>query len=350
MIKTAIIGYGYAAKTFHLPFIATMDEFSLAAISTSKDVEARASWPGVEIFSSADALIQNTDAELIIITAPNDVHYHLAKLALEYNKHVILEKPFVTHLAQGQELIRLASDRNLVLSVYHNRRWDGDFLTIKKLINSAKLGEIRYFESHFDRFRPEVRQRWREQPGAGTGTWYDLGAHLVDQALCLFGPPQAVTGRCLALRPGSVVTDYFHVLLHYPDKEVVLQASPFSAGPVQRFHLQGTEGSYIKYGMDPQEDRLRAGQKPLGETWAMEEPSAYGKLYTATDFSVVTTEAGGYHHYYQGVANSIGTGSPLPVMAEEALNSIRIIETAVRSCEEGRTLTLSGARLSAPQC
>lgn len=207
MIKTAVIGHGFSAKTFHLPFLTILADFQISAISSSQGDAVAVNYPDATVYPTAEDLILNSDAELVIITSPNVTHFPLAKLALQQQKHVLLEKPFVTTVAEGEELIALAEQQDRLLTVYQNRRWDSDFLTLKMLIESGKLGEIRYFSSHFDRFRPNKRDRWRELPGAGTGIWYDLGPHLVDQTLCLFGMPQSLTGRCLAM-PGTALMPY----------------------------------------------------------------------------------------------------------------------------------------------
>ncbi|MCE7613976.1 Gfo/Idh/MocA family oxidoreductase, partial [Vibrio fluvialis] len=195
-VKTAVIGYGYSAKTFHLPFINALPELTLSAISSSQQAAVAADWPNAQWFGDANDLLDNSDAELVIITAPNDVHYPLAKRALQNGKHVIVEKPFVTRIEDGEELIALAAEKGLTLSVFHNRRWDGDFLTLQKLMEEGRLGDIKLFESHFDRYRPEIRQRWRELAQDGGGILFDLAPHLLDQALALFGLPQAINAQC----------------------------------------------------------------------------------------------------------------------------------------------------------
>ncbi|MDE1463496.1 oxidoreductase [Spartinivicinus poritis] len=340
MIKTGIIGYGFSAQTFHLPFIKHLNEFELTAISSSKSEQVLADNPGIQVYDTAEQLIKDNTTELVIITSPNDTHYDLAKLALANGKHVIVEKPFVTQVAQGEELIALAKEKGLVLSTYHNRRWDGDFLTINHLIETKALGEIRLFESHFDRFRPTVRQRWREQAGEGTGIWYDLGSHLVDQALCLFGWPKAITACCRALRENSQVTDYFHVQLHYPNHEVVLRSSPFSAGPGLRFQVEGTKGSFVKYGLDPQEDQLKQGGGPASESWARELDAKHGMLFQEEKETIYPTLLGGYQHYFRNIAQAIMESKTVAVTVEQALAVIKIIQLAERSSAMGQTISL----------
>ncbi|CAH0536084.1 oxidoreductase [Vibrio marisflavi] len=340
-IKTAVIGYGFSAKTFHIPFITSLEEFELTAISSSKAEEVKSDWPQAMHYLSADELLVNSDAELVIITAPNDVHFALAKKALENNKHVIIEKPFVTDVAQGQELIELANRNNLVLSVYHNRRWDGDFLTIKKMINGGKFGDVKHYESHFDRFRPAVRQRWREQAEIGGGILFDLGSHLIDQAITLFGIPKAVTAQCETMREGSNNVDYFHVILHYPNNLAILHADLFSAGPNKRFTVKGTQGSFEKYGLDPQEERLIAGAQPIENTWSEETPDQHGVFYTLDESEKVPSEHGGYQHYFVGMAQAIREGKDAPVKAEDALWNIKLIELAMQSSQSGQTVSVN---------
>lgn len=339
-IKTAIIGYGFSAKTFHIPFITHLAEFELCAISSSQRESVTKDWPNVQHYLSADELLENSDAELVIITAPNDVHFYLAKKALENNKHVVLEKPFVTRVADGEALIALAADKKRILSVYHNRRWDGDFLTVKKLTDENRLGEIKSFESHFDRFRPEVRQRWRDLATDGGGLLFDLGPHLIDQALQLFGVPKAITAQCLVQREGSSTIDYFHLVLHYPEKLAILHVDIFNAGINKRFSVKGTKGSYEKLGLDPQEERIINGVTPTDATWADETPAQYGCFYDANNTEIVKTERGGYQNYFKALAEAIRFNKPVPVSAQDALWNIKLIELALESNRLGKTISI----------
>jgi len=339
-IKTALIGYGFSATTFHLPFIQSQAPFRLTAVSTSKGEQVKREHLQVAVYAEAETLLTESDADLVIITAPNDVHFALAKLALQQGKHVVLEKPFVTRVEQGEELIALAKKQGLILSVYHNRRWDGDFITVQKLIADGRLGPVRYFESHFDRFRPEVRKRWRESAVEGGGILFDLGPHLLDQALQLFGTPTAITARVQTLRNQAEVDDFFHLTLHYPERLAVLRSSPFCAGPNLRFEVQGEAGSYIKHGLDPQEDRLKSGLQPINEGWAQENPEQYGHLFTADETTAVVTQTGGYQHFYQQLASAIVAGGKVPVSAEQALWNIRLIHLALQSSASGETIAI----------
>ena len=340
VIKTAIVGYGFSAKTFHLPFLNALDNFAVTAISSSQAEMVKQDHPNAEHYFTAEEMLQNSDADLVIITAPNNVHYALAKLALENNKHVILEKPFVTKIADGQALIALAKEKSLVLSVYQNRRWDGDFLTVKKLIAENKLGNIKHYESHFDRFRPNTTQRWREQTQDGGGILFDLAPHLIDQALQLFGLPIAVTAQCEIMRAESTNIDYFNLTLHYPDKLALLHASLFSAGPNLRFNIQGDQGQYRKLGLDPQEERLKAGIQPITADWGKEDEQQYGHLYFTDSSQVEETECGGYQHFYLQMADAINNGTKPPVSAEDALWNIRLIELAMESSRLGKKIAV----------
>ncbi|MDW6094342.1 oxidoreductase [Vibrio rhizosphaerae] len=339
-IKTAVIGYGYSAKTFHIPFLESLAEFEFCAISSRQHEAIAAQFPRVTCYDSAEKLIEQSDAELVIITAPNDVHFSLAKMALEHGKHVVVEKPFVTRAQDGETLIRIAQEQQLTLSVYHNRRWDHDFLTVKKLIADGKLGEVKWFESHFDRYRPEARERWRESADVeGSGILYDLAPHLIDQALELFGMPEAITAQCRSMRQVDGATDFFNVLLDYSDFLVQLHANPYSPGENLRYKILGTQAKYIKMGLDPQEERLKAGITALrpAETVIIAE----GSLYTEEYLELIPTVQGGYEHYFVQLADSIRQGTPPPVTAEDALNAIRLIELAMESSNSGQTIKVN---------
>ncbi|MDC0534796.1 oxidoreductase [Francisellaceae bacterium] len=341
MIKVGVIGFGLSATVFHIPFINASENMELIAISTSKKYEMLKAHPyNVAHHLTADELIKDQNVELVVITAPNEVHYSLAKQALEKGKHVVLEKPMTNTIEEAEKLINLANAKNLILSVFHNRRWDGDFLTIKKLIDSGKLGEVRTFESHFDRFRPEVRERWREVPGPGAGILYDLGSHLIDQALCLFGTPQSLTARCLPLRDKSQIADYFHIQLHYDKLEVILHASMLSAGENRRFRVDGTKGTYIKYGLDPQENQLRNGMSPSDSGYGIESKNDYGMLCSELQNDVVKSEVGNYAIFYQGVTDAIQGKKTTHVTAESALEVIKLIELSEKSSQSCQTVTV----------
>ena len=342
-VKTALIGLGFSGQTFHLPFVDTLPEFTWAGVQSSNTELCQTLLPGVSRFNSLESTLAS-DAELVIVTSPNEFHFDHARQALMAGKHVLLEKPFANSFQEAQELVSLAAKQNRLLTVYQNRRWDGDFLTVKKLIASGKLGRVAHFESHFDRFRPTPKVRWREAPGPGAGFLFDLGAHLIDQALVLFGEPQTVTATVKTLRDGGLVDDYFHLQLGYGDNplQVVLHSSALTAEPAPRFQVYGTQGSYIKLGLDPQEDRLKAGVRPDDAIWAMETQEQFGRFNDGEQSSQVTTELGGYQNLYQQLAKAIRGEADNPVPADQAAKVIRIIELAFASEQQGKTLSFDG--------
>ncbi len=267
-IRVGLIGYGMAVRTFHAPLIEATDGLALVALSTSRPEVVRAERPQLEVEATPEALLARDDIDLIIIATPNETHAPLASAALAAGKHVVVDKPFTVTLEEGEALTRQAEQAGRVLAVFHNRRFDADFLTLAELINDGTLGRIAHLESHFDRFRPTVPNRWREQALPGSGLWYDLGPHLLDQALCLFGEPAAIQLTRRAQREGAVTDDFFHAVLDYahhpghPGLVVELHASALTAAPTARFAAHGTRGSYVVFGLDPQEDCLKAGDWP----------------------------------------------------------------------------------------
>lgn len=323
-----------SGRTFHYPFFQVLPEYRLAAVLSRQAELVAELAPAAVCCQSLDQLL-TTDIQLVVITAPNSEHYPCAKAALMAGKHVVLEKPFVNSVAEGQELIELARDKQLTLSVFHNRRWDGDFLTVGKLLADGTLGVISHYESHFDRFRPDPRQRWKETPLPGSGLLYDLGSHLLDQALLLFGEPRAISATVQAQRPDSAVDDYFHLVLDYAPMQVILHASMLTPLPGPRFCIHGSQGSFMKQGLDPQEDRLKQGTLPDRPDWGQESADCFGQL-TGVDGRCVAvpTEAGRYQQYYRQLAQSILTDAPNPVPPEQALTVIRWIELAHQSAAD----------------
>ena len=340
MIKVGVIGYGFSAQTFHLPFILSSSEFEFSALSTTQSEKIKQTHPHVSCFSTPEALIASNTVSLVVITAPNAVHFSLVKMCLLHGLHVIVEKPMTATSAQAQALNQLAQSRGLVLSVFHNRRWDGDFLTVKKLLAEKTVGDLRVFESRFDRCRPTVGAKWKEAPGIATGVWYDLGSHLVDQAVNLFGLPLSVTARCLALRERSEVTDYFHVQLHYADLEVILHSSPFTHDSSARFALHGSKGSFIKCGTDVQESQLKQGMKPKADEYGTDSPQNFGRLFKNGQERIIATQLGCYQHYYRAISQAINHGQSIPVTADEGAKVIKILELALLSSNTGKTLAL----------
>ncbi|MBC8950759.1 MULTISPECIES: oxidoreductase [Xenorhabdus] len=341
-LKVGLVGYGYASKTFHAPLIAGTSNIELVAISSSDADKVKKDWPTISVVSSPEELFHDPNIDLIVIPTPNDTHYPLAQQALTAGKHVIVDKPFTITVEQAQSLKKQAEEANLLLSVFHNRRWDSGFLTVKSIIKENKLGTLKYYESHFDRYRPAVRQRWREAAGAGSGIWYDLAPHLLDQAVQLFGKPQAITTDLGMMRPNAETADYFHAQLTYSDLKVVLHATMLAAAESPIYTLHGMAGSYTKYGLDTQEERLKAGERPPRADWGYDARDGYVTLSQGNDLAakVVPTVPGNYGAYYAAIRDAILFGKPNPVTASEAILIMKLIEAGEKSAKEQRTILI----------
>ncbi|MED1201808.1 oxidoreductase [Heyndrickxia acidicola] len=344
-IKAGLVGYGFSGATFHAPFLKVLEEFDLVKVMSSHPEKVHENLKDVEVVPNLEDVLEDSSIELVIITTPNPLHYEMAKKSLSHGKHVIIEKPMVIDPEEAKDLIQLAKEQGLMLSVYQNRRWDGDFLTIQQLITNGDLGDIATYEAHFDRFRPEVRYRWREQPGKGAGMLYDLGAHLIDQALHLFGKPQFVQADVFPQRPHGEVDDYFHIILGYEKLRVILHSGSIVKGKSPRYLVHGRNGSFVKYGIDGQEDALRAGQLPAGEGWGEDKPEFYGELTVEADgqdvVKKVETIPGSYQTYYKKVYEHIRSGAPCPVPGEDGLRTIEVIHAALESSREKKAVFLN---------
>ncbi|MCL6601804.1 MAG: oxidoreductase [Paenibacillus sp.] len=342
-VRVGLIGYGFSASTFHAPLLAAINGFRISAVASSKPELVKKDLPEAVVESDHTALIKRKDVDLLIITAPNEAHFPIAIEALEAGKHVIVEKPFVLTYDQGKQLIDLAYSKGVLLSVYHNRRWDNDFLTLQEIINSGKLGRVFTYEAHYDRYRREVRDRWRERGIPGAGLLYDLGAHLIDQALVLFGTPHVVTADILSQRDGAQADDYFHITLKYDRLRIILHSSMLVKEPGPHFLVHGDKGSFSKYGLDSQEETLKGGGRPGSPFYGEDQEQNYGTLVWENKSGLtvrekVPTVPGRYQDYYQGIYDSIVTGAPSPVSAEDALNVIAVIECALLSSSEQRSI------------
>lgn len=343
-LRVGLLGYGYAGRTFHAPLVAAVPGLRLAAVASRDPARVRADWPALEVEPTPEALIARPDLDLIVVATPNSTHAPLASLALAAGRHVVVDKPFTVTLAEARALRDQAAAAGMLLSAFHNRRWDADFLTARRLIDAGALGRVVHFESHFDRYRPEVRGRWREVAGPGSGVWYDLGPHLIDQALQLFGPPEAIWADLAAQRDGAATDDYFHARLRYGPLRVILHAAMLVPAEGPRLVVHGTLGSYVKRGLDPQEDALRAGGRPPLAGWG-EDPRP-GALTVwagdAADERPVPSEAGDYPAYYAAVRDAILGRGPNPVTPEEAIRVMELIELGLRSAEERREVAWPG--------
>lgn len=339
-IRVGLVGYGYASKTFHAPLIVGTSGMELAAVSSSDAAKVHADWPLMAVVNDPQALFNDPSIDLIVIPTPNDTHFPLAQQALAAGKHVVVDKPFTVTLSQAQQLQQQAEQSGLLLSVFHNRRWDSDFLTLKALLKEGELGEVVYFESHFDRFRPEIRQRWREQGGVGSGIWYDLGPHLLDQVLQLFGKPETLFVDLGELRPGAQSVDYFHAVLNYGKRRVVLHGTVLAAAESVRYIVHGTQGSFVKFGLDPQEDRLKAGERLPQEDWGYDMRD--GVVTLSRDGVLaekpLLTIPGNYPAYYAAIRDAINGEGSNPVPASEAISVMEMIELGIESAKQQKAL------------
>lgn len=340
-IQVGLVGYGIGGAVFHAPLLGVVPGMRLAAVATSRRELVERALPGVRVVASYHAMVADPAIGLMVVSTPTASHYEVARAALEAGKAVVVDKPFTATAAEADELLALAARRGRLLSVYQNRRWDGDFLTVKRLVGEGRLGRVYHYEAHFDRFRPQIKGGWRDEEVAGSGILFDLGAHLIDQALHLFGMPEAVRADAMAQRPAAQSVDYFHVVLEYGRMRAILHGGSVVREPGPHFAVHGDGGSFLKYGMDPQEDALRAGGRPGEAGWGSDAVENYGLLVTAEGTRErVRTEAGSYQRYYEGIARALLEGVPAPVDAADSRNGLRVIEAAVRSAAEGRRVVL----------
>jgi predicted dehydrogenase len=335
-IKTAICSFGMSGRVFHAPFLHVHPGFEFYSVwERSKDLAA-ALYPGVRTCRSLEELLADPRVELVIVNTPNYTHYEYAKKALAGGKHVIVEKPFTVSERQGRELIALADQTERRLSSFQSRRFDSDFRTARKIVESGVLGAIVEAEIHYDRYTPVLSPKvHKETPGPGTGLLYDLGSHLIDQALQLFGDPEAVFADLFIIRDHSMVDDYMEVLLFYPGFRVRLKSSYLVREPIPAYTIFGHAGSFLKTRADVQEKHLLAGDMPGAADWGFEPESEQGLLHTVIDGEPVRqrvqTERGNYMDYFDGIYESIRNNAPLPVTAEEGVRIIRVIELAYES-------------------
>jgi len=330
VIRVGLVGYGLAGAIFHEPLIRACERIELAAVLTSRDAPCRA--------GSLDELIERAD--LVIVATPNGTHLAIATAALEAGKHVVVDKPFTVTPGEADDLIQFATERERVLTVFHNRRWDGDFLTVRKVL--PQLGEITLFEAHWDRFRPTIKPGWRELPEPGGGVLNDLGPHLIDQALLLFGMPDAISADVTAQRAEAEVDDYFDVTLHYGPRRACLRCSTLVIEPRPRFAAHGSGGSFVKFGLDPQEEQLKSGMAARDARFGCTDVQGTLTLPDGHRESV-PTERGDYLAFYEQVADAVLDGAPLPVDPADARAGLMLIDLARRAAVEGRRLPVPAA-------
>ncbi len=334
MLNVGLVGYGFAGKVFHAPVIRAVDGLRLTTIvKPSGGNEPR--YPDVQFVRSVDEMLAR-DIDLVVIATPNTSHHPIARQSLLAGKHVVIDKPFTITVAEAEDLIRLARERQRVISAYQNRRFVGDFVTLNKLLDERTLGRVVTFESHFDRFRPERKpeRAWREEPLPGSGVWYDLGPHLLDQALVLFGIPEAISADIRLDRDDAEADDAFDVTLLYPRMRAILRATVLAASPGPTFTVHGTKGSFVKFGLDPQEAALISGRTPTEPNWDAEPPAMYGNLITPEGTKTIPTTPSNFTHYYKNVRDAILGRTQLAVTPDQILNTMHGLELAVEASEK----------------
>lgn len=339
-INVGVIGYGLAGRIFHTPFVTNAPGLQLASVVSSDAAKVLRDYPEVRVVPTVAELLADSTIGLVVIATPNTTHTEFARQAILAGKHVVVDKPFTITSREADELITLAEQHHVLLSVYQSRRYDNDFQTIRQLLASGTLGTVNTYEVHYDRYKPLVGEQWRDQPLPGSGVLFDLGAHLIDQALLLFGHPKTVWASVRAQRADARIDDYFHIVLGYPETDVILHAGSLARAPGPHFQIHGAKGSFIKYGMDSQEDALFAGLRPGSEGWGADTPALYGDLTIEIGelpmTGKVTTLAGDYTLFYQQMAEAIISGASVPVDPQDSRNVIRVIELAQQSQQEQR--------------
>lgn len=345
-LQVGLVGYGKSAGIFHAPLLHAHNNFQIKKVLERHAQRSKEKYKEVEVVKNLEDLLDDQDIDLIVITTPNQFHFPIAQFALHAGKHVIAEKPFTVTSSEAKELVQLAKEKKKIISVFQNRRWDSDFLTIKKILKEGILGKLIEYEAHFDRFRSEIKDAWKEKELPGSGILYDLGSHLIDQSIDLFGLPQKVYADLRRQRESTIVDDNFEVILFYEQLKVTLKASMFVKGKALKCKLTGTKGSFTKYGLDVQEDALKAGNIPGTDGWGMEKEQDWGIInshFNGLEINgKIESIPGDYMSYYSNVYEAIVEGKPLMVKPEISMNVIRIIEAAIESSKQQRVIELNG--------
>jgi scyllo-inositol 2-dehydrogenase (NADP+) len=340
MLRVGLIGFGLGGRVFHAPLISSVSGLELAAVLERSGNTAVERYPGIVTHRSLDQMLADSSLDLFVVTTPNGTHFDLAKQILQAGRSVIVDKPMAVTSAQIAELMRLAAANNLLLAPFHNRRWDSDFLTIQKLLHEGCLGRLVALQSRFDRWRPSppTNRLWKDDPDAGGGLLLDLGTHLVDQALHLFGPPIAVNADVRRERAGLGANDSFEVRLRYAEFMATLGANRLSLPPDLRFHLRGTEANYWKQGLDPQEASLAKITRIDSPHWGEEPPANWGRLHVGIEGGEVNRPvqplSGDYRLFYSGVRDALLNNTPPPVEAIDAWRTARVLEWAAESSDK----------------
>ena len=337
-IRVGLIGFGLSGQTFHAPMIAAVPGLELACIVERSGNLAQQTYPRTRVVRTIDDLLADGGVRLCVVATPNDSHFEIARLCLNAGRTVVVDKPFTVATDQARLLIALAEERGLLLTVYQSRRLDGDFKTVRKILAGGSLGRITMFESHLDRFRPALKNAWREKQGPGAGMLYDLGPHLIDQAIQLFGRPDSITADIRCEREGGFVDDAFDLRLDYPGMRAILRSTMIACAHATRFVIHGTNGSFLKTALDPQEEPLRRGVAPGGPGWGEDPEVHWGTLQLATDADSdgckIRTERGDYREFYENVRDAMLGKAEIAVKPEQARDVIRAIELAFESSHE----------------
>jgi scyllo-inositol 2-dehydrogenase (NADP+) len=342
-VRVGVIGFGLAGRIFHTAVVSATPGLHLAAIVKPTGDQAKAAYPHVPCYRSLDEMLDDKSIHLVVVATPSDNHYQIAEECLSAGRNVVIDKPFTLTSLEAAGLIRLAREHKLLLSAYQNRRWDGDFVTVKNILSSGELGRLVSYESHFDRFRPEPRlEVWRESGGPGGGTLFDLGTHLIDQATTLFGTPTSITASVRIDRDHARVDDAFDIRLSYEGEHaltVKLSASSIACIQGARFTLHGMRGSYLKFGLDPQEQQIKDGLGFDSPGFGDDPESEWGTMKILDEAPRrIPTERGDYRGYYANVRDALLGKSPLAVTAEQAWRTTRLVELARQSSKEQRTV------------
>ena len=335
-IRVGVIGFGFVSKTFHVPLLKATDGYKITTVSSSRPAEVLAVLPGVDVVSDPKALATHPDIDLVVIASPNETHAPLAEAAMRGGRNVVVDKPFTITAEQARHLGVIAAEQKVVLSVFQNRRWDSDFLTIKDAIRRDLAGRIVLFESRIDRYRPDVKDRWREVPGPGAGLLYDLGPHLIDQTLVLFGIPDSVQATLAKQRSGAKTDDFFHLVLRYGEMIATLGAGSLVSGGSARFAVHGDQASVIKQKPDGQEDQLKAGVVPGSPDWGLDPDNAILYEGATNETRVLKAARGDQRGYYVALREALLGRAPNPVPPEQGATVMAIIEAGFRSDKEGR--------------
>ena len=345
-IKAAILSFGMSGEIFHAPLLSAHSGFKLKTILERSKEKSKELYPDSKIVRTFEDVSEDPEIEMVIVNTPNPTHYEFTKKILESGKHVVVEKPFTNSTAEARDLIETARKNNKILSVFQNRRWDGDFKTVQKVIKNKLCGELVEFECHYDRFRNYVSEgSWKEEENEpGSGILYNLGSHMLDQVLVLFGMPKSITADIRSQRKGGRVADNYEVILDYGNIKATAKSSYMVREHGPRYMVYGREGTFLKYGIDPQEEALKIGDQPGGSGWGIEKEEDWGILNTEINglhyYGQIETLPGNYMDYYTNIFEAIREDKPLAVPAEQGLQVIKVIEAAIESNREKKTIYL----------